>query len=289
MKTIRQWISDNPWTAVSLAAFFGVTSALAGAREDWLPYVGGAFVIGLLVMVFSMRNWAALALAAALAFPSMPAKAEEPPIAEGGAGVAVVVVVVGGVCVYLLVRTCQKVFPKTPAPSTNSPPDVRGTGDDVAGSWSYYAQVSCYTGQFGEEEWPQVTMELTGIVTDGPEFRLTGARKMTRAEDSQDFYDFQSDLARHGISMGPVGTQLFGRNGRPAEEQETPIRFSESGSEHVVTINSDTAPSVPIVLQRSFDLKTWKDFGFVSVPMGQQFRLIDTTTGQSAFYRIQPR
>lgn len=292
VKTIRQWISDNPWTAVLLSWLFGTTSAVAGCRPDWFWWMVGIFVAGLIVMVFSMmwRMTAPLGLIVALLVVDVPTtNAQEPPPEKGMAGAAVVVVVVGGVCVYVLVRLCQRVFPKTPSPSTNSPPEAIGAKPDTAGSWSYSAPVSCYTPQDDGPSWPQVTMELSGYVEDETTFRLTGSRRMARVDDSQDLIAFQSDLARHGITMGQIGTMYFGRNGKPADEQETPIRFSQAGQQHEVAVYSDSAPSVPLVLQRSFDLKTWTDFGQVSVPIGQPFKVIDTTTGQSAFYRIQPR
>jgi hypothetical protein len=294
MKPIRLfigWVADHPirfviWlivscTAGALLAFYDVHWALC-------LLVFAVIAVNCYLDVDSDKYLLAL-LCLSLA---LPAKAEPESGFEpaGGAGVAVVAVVVGGVIVYFLVKTCQKVFPKTPGPSTNAPPDVRA-GPDSAGSWTYSAWVSCYE-PMSDQRWPQVTMELSGSIQEGEEgpfFHLSASRRLTRAEDSLDPLQFQADLARHGIAMGPVGTQCFGRNGRPAEEQETPIRFSQAGSEHLVTVYSDSAPSVPLVIQRSFDLREWRDFGFVSVPMGQQFRLIDSTTGRSAFYRIQPR
>jgi len=226
---------------------------------------------------------------------ALPAKADEPdPKFEpaGAAGVAVVVVVVGGVAVYMLVKTCQRLFPKTQAPSTNSPAFLPG-GADTGGSWTYSGWVSCYEPAGAEQQWPQVTMELSGRIDESDEgkpfFRLTASRRLTRAEDSQDMLAFQADLARHGIGVGPIGTMCYGRNGRPAYEEETPIRFSQVGEQHLVTVNSESGPSVPMVIQRSFDLKSWSDYGYVSMPVGQQFKMVDTTTRQSAFYRIQPR
>lgn len=244
-------------------------------------------------MVLSMWKFTGVILAALMAIAGLQkAKAEELQFEPAGAaGVAVVVVVVGGVCVYFLVKTCQRLFPKTPAPSTNSPPEFIGGGVDTAGSWSYYGVVSCYEPQT-EQQWPTITMELSGVIQEnehGPYFHLAASRRLDGAEVLQDYDSFQADLARHGITMGPVGTMYYGRNGKPAYEEEVPIRFSESGTEHLVTINSEAGPSIPLVIQRSFDLQTWNNFGYVSVPMGQQFKLVDTTTRQSAFYRIQPR
>jgi hypothetical protein len=299
VKTLRSfigWVADHPvrfisWLLISCTsggflAFYdipwpwclGFMAVIATACYLDVATQGGKILLGLLCLSLAL-----------------PVKADEDSHFEpaGMAGVAVVVVVAGGICVYLLVRTCQRVFPKTPAPSTNEPPNFGGIsgGTDSAGSWCYYAPVSCYIPQ-SEQQWPQVTMELSGVIEEnehGPFFHLTASRRMSHEEDSQDFDAFQTDLARHGIAMGPVGSMFFGRNGKPAYEQETPIRFSESNGEHITTLNSDTAPSVLLVVQRSFDLKAWSDFGFVSVPVGQQFKLIDTTTRQSAFYRIQPR
>jgi len=295
VKTIRSfvgWVADHPvrfvvWFIIS-CSFGGV---LAYFDMPWPWCIGFFVVIGIACYLDVSSTESKTLLALLCLSMALPTKADEPHFEPAGAaGVAVVVVVVGGVCVYLLVRTCQKVFPKTPPPSTNSPPDVRGN-TDTAASWSYYAIVSCYEPQ-SEQQWPQVTMELSGRIEEneqGPFFHLAGSRRLSRLDDSQDYFQFQTDLARHGIALGPVGTMCYGRNGRPAYEEETPIRFSQVAEEHRVTLNSDSGPSIPMVIQRSFDLKAWSDFGFVSVAVGQQFKLIDTTTRQSAFYRIQPR
>lgn len=292
---IRSWIAARPFTAVGLSAYFGITAALAGCRDDWFVYMFAMFLAGVMTMVLSMLHYSTLiklVLCAALTISAMPdVKAQEEQRVEpaGALGVAVVVVVVGGVCVYLLVRTCQRLFPKTPAPETNGPPylgTINGRPDDTAGSWSYYSPVSCYVPQ-SEEQWPNVTMELTGTIEEGPTFQLEGSRRITGNEAFQDYDSFQSDLARHGITIGPIGSMYYGRNGRPAYEQETNIRFSEVNGEHIVSVNSDTAPSVPIAIQRSYDLKTWTEFGHVLVPIGSKFKLMDTTSKQSVFYRIQ--
>lgn len=285
MNTIRQWIAARPWTAVGLSWFFGATAAVAGFRDDWLPYMIGLLIVGLFIMGVSMRRHATKLILLAALMVQVNNRAEERQAAP--VGVAVVVVVVGGVCVYLLVRTCQKLFPKTPAPSTNSPPNVGGKSDDTAGSWTYSGFASCAQ-PMSEPQWPTVTMELSGTIeSDG--LRVGASRRVNTTELLQDYNAFLADLQRHGITIGPVGSMNYGRNGRPAYEQEVPIRFSEDGTAHVATVYSDSGPSVPMVIQRSFDMQTWTTFGHVAVPFGQKFKLVDTTTSQSAFYRVQPR
>jgi len=296
VKTLRLfvgWVADHPvrfliWLAISCTS--GGLLAHYDIPLPWCMGFMGVLAISCYLDVKAQENKTLFVLLCLCI--AMPAKADEPRFEPAGvAGAAVVVVCVGGVLVYYLVKTCQKVFPKTPAPGTNDPPNAIGPHTDSAGSWTYATPVSCYEPQ-SEQQWPQVTMELSGAVLEddaGPFFRLNASRRLTRFEDSQDLSSFQTDLSRHGIGIGPVGTMCFGRNGRPAYETEVPIHFSQSDNEHRVTVYSDTAPSVPMVLQRSFDLKSWTDFGYVSVPVGQQFKLVDTTTRQSAFYRIQPR
>lgn len=286
--TIREWIRSRPYMSVVLASWFGITSTAAGFREDWLPYLFAAFAIPLIAMAYSIsRMHIAMLTCIAMIVTTTPTVSSEEQPEPAPAGVAVVVVVVGGVCVYLLVRTCQRLFPKTPAPSTNSPPYLLGGGVDTAASWTHTATTSCYLPQ-SDESWPNVTMELTGTVVAGNEFHLEGARRIIGNESQQDFDHFQADLARHGITLGPVGTKNYGKNGRPAYEQETNIRFTEAIDERTVTVYSESSPSVPMAIQRSFDLVTWQDFGRVSIPIGGRFKLLDTTARQSAFYRIKP-
>lgn len=287
MNQIKSWICSRPFTAVVLTAVFGITATAAAMDDRFIPYAGVLFCIGVLVMVFSMWRFTGIMLAIVLAISGITeTKAQEqPPVAEAPIGVAVVVVVVGGVCVYLLVKTCKRLFPKTPAPETNSPPNIIGRPDDTAGSWTYGATY-CYDLQ--SEQLPEVTMELSGVIEEGehgPFLRLHASRQMY--EPLQDFDSFQQDLQRHGITVGPIGTMNFGRNGRPAYEDETPIRFTESDGKYIATVNSEAGTNVIMKVQRSFDLRTWSDFGFVSGSIGQRFRLIDTTTSRAAFYRIQ--
>lgn len=285
MKPIRDWISARPYTAILLAGIFGITATAAALRDDWFVYAFGVFCGALLAMVFSMWKFTGPLVILCIAL-ALPAKAAEPEFEPAGmVGVAVVVVVVGGVAVYLLARTCQRLFPKTPTPSTNEPPYfVPGALPDCAGSWTYSGYASCYEPFFNPT--PTVNLELSGTVEINGDLRLSAGRRLTSGELLSPL-EFQSDLAKHGITFGEIGVKSYGLWGKRAYPEEIPIAFSEDASGNkMVTINS-TNPMRTVALERSSDLMQWKQIAKTSVPIGQRIRIVDSTTSGQMFYRLQ--
>lgn len=292
MNLIRQftgWVALNPirfsgWFLIS--CFNGLMTAIYDA-PFWLCFVT-FLVISLLcycdVKIHKLPLFLCLALA-------IPARTEPEPQFEpaGMAGVAVVVIVVGGVTIYLLVKTCQRVFPKTSPPGTNSPPYViSGGSPDCAGSWTYAGWVSCYpqANLVGDVPPPAVSLELTGSVEASGELRLSAGRQL-RSDELVSPQDFERNLAKHGIRFGVIGEQSFGLWGRPAYPEEVPIAFSEDAfGNKVVTVHS-SAPMVDVALERSSDLRQWTRIAQSSVPIGQRMRIVDSTTAGQMFYRLR--
>jgi hypothetical protein len=126
MKT-KSWIWLSVLTIVSCA--FVAICALRDA-----PLLA-ATVVGLFILVWFglVRKGIVLVLALAIA-TSSSTKAQEPALPYA---VGAVVVVVGGVAVYKLVKFCQKRFPK----DTNAPPEQASNG----AAWTYAAMGSCYS------------------------------------------------------------------------------------------------------------------------------------------------
>jgi hypothetical protein len=291
MNTIKRWIAARPFTAISLAALFTLTAAIGGFREDWLPWMIGPYIMGLIYMCLSISRYTVpllLSVGIVINCTREMARAQEERPAAGPAGVAVVVVVVGGVAIYLMVRTCQRLFPKTPKGGTNEPPNfLPGGTPDCAGSWTYSGWVSCYT-PMDDSAPPTVTLELSGNMESNGELRLTASRKLG-ADEMLEPLEFHRNLAEHGITYGTIGEKSYGLWGRPAEAQEVPIAFSEDANGNkIVSVNSEQ-PMLTIALERSPDMIRWTRIGTSKMAVGQRMRIVDTTTSGQMFYRtVQP-
>jgi len=238
--------------------------------------------------------------------PLFPVEEQQIQPAAGGVAIGVVVVVVGGVAVYFLAKTCQRLFPKTPKPNTNAPPDELigilgaagvGSSDDYAASWMYSSYSSCYfPGDFraaagGSETEVPTLMELDGTVLygeNGLEFRLATTQKLSVEDNMQGPAGFASDLAANGITFGTVGQMSFGKNGRPVSAAEVPISFSSNdGTSYTVTISNGN-PTYSVALERSSDLVVWETVSTANISVGQRIRLLDATVSNQMFYRFRP-
>jgi len=305
------WLRLHPIKAWVFSWLFGATSAGAGLSQHpvyWLGLFLVLFSVFLLNVwrdsriddaairrALRMKNVISSALVVvSLLFSGMNTRAAEPipaqpPQQAGTVGVAVVVVVVGGVFTYYLVKTCQRLFPKTD-PSTNGVSfHLDGeTSDDYAASYSYSSYGSCYT--------PPDLYDSDGNFIPAPVMKLTfrseydGVRlaKLTPVDGesaTQNVADFKADLARHGIGFSDHGwgVMMFGKNGRPATEAEVPIRF-DTVNRAVDTSNGQTANEV--ILERSADLQTWEPIMRTKVAVGQSFNFSDVTGTSQMFYRV---
>lgn len=278
------WVKANPWR-------FAIWLALSCANGFFMAWmdlptwlVAFTFAVIALACYLDLKAMPAVLLCAALS--AQPARAEEPE--KGAAGVAVVVVVVGGVTIYLLVRTCQRLFPKTSGPGTNSPPYfIPGGTPDCAGAWTYAGWVSCYT-PMDDSAPPMVTLELTGSVEPNGDLRLSAGRKLG-AEEMLDPADFEKNLAEHGITFGTIGEKSYGLWGRPAYPEEVPIVFTEDASGNKGAIVVSTAPLVTVALERSPDMHRWTRIATSTLPIGSPLRIVDSTMAGQMFYRlVQP-
>lgn len=158
MKTIHAlkiWATRRPWQFSGFMVFFvAVFIAL-----DYLPFDpvtslvfaiahAGAAIGVILVITDHYRT--PLIVALSFALTSNGVALEEKKNAAG-VGVAIVVVCVGGFCVYKVIRFCQKKFPKDAPGNTNELSNFKlhtsafsgGVGDEYGGSWNFGSLGSC--------------------------------------------------------------------------------------------------------------------------------------------------
>lgn len=299
MNAIREltgWIKAHKPTAIFFAVIFAGIAVYAGL--DHIPLKWGisiyAFVILCWLLVYNMdRKDVSLILILTLLAGTLPAKAEPVPDQPqaGGAGVAVVVIVVGGVAVYLLVKTCQRLFPKAPKPdpSTNEVFfAVAPASDDYAASWTYSSYGSCYLpGEFRAASvpaGPPVLMEIT-MQVDWTGQASAQIAPINPEDNYTELAGFKNLLTANGLTFYDhgFGQKSFGKNGRPATEAEVPIRFDDG----TYTVDlSNGGPSSTLILERSFDLITWEPIHRTKVGYGQSLRFRDLTLTSQAFYRV---
>jgi hypothetical protein len=171
MKSIKQfldWVKSHPFKAVGFTCVFSVLSTALAFRDDLvrpgLAVYGVMLSLFVLVLWLDTRKTIAILLAACLLFTSAPPAQSHTQHTDGCGPVIVgiVVVVVGGIAIYKVVRFCQKKFGPTPDKGTNAPDDeftfsaaassstASSTDDDAAASYSASASdIYCW-----EEQWP---------------------------------------------------------------------------------------------------------------------------------------
>jgi len=300
IKQLNRWVHSHPYKAILFAIVFTFDAAVTGFIDDRLLCYGVlVFIIVLAgwVSVFwwDTRKLGALLIAAMLA---ASVKAEEPrqeprQVSPVGIGVGVVVICVGGYCIYRISKFCQRKFPKETAPNTNASPSVvPGDGGEMAASWNYGSAGSC-----------DPTLEPPGVVAVD-----IGAPTMFRVDVNidadgnvqthtsavfgeavtQGWTEFQAEVARHGIYVtgSADGSQFFSINRQPCAAGQIPISFDLTT--HVVNIRDGTGPAKLIEVERSRDMVNWSPFLVTKLRAGGRgARIEDASTASSMFYRVK--
>lgn len=292
MKKLNQWIKAHPYKAIIFVFLFTLIAAcLAVINEQafWRGTVFGAGVIVFWALIFS-RDALKLPAILALAIAVPSTKAAEPPReVSPGVAVGVVVICVGGYCVYKVVKFCQKKFPKDT--NTNSPPSfsVNG-GDESAASWSYGAIGTCDPTLTPEPEF--VTSDTSSGTLFTLDIRLdqdgdfTVRMSASGESATQGWAEFQTEVARHGVYVtgSADGSQYFSTNRVPCRASDIPISFDALTK--TIELRSDN-PMKLIEVERSRDLQNWSSFLRTKVSAGApDLRIQDATTAVSMFYRV---
>jgi hypothetical protein len=276
-----------------LSALCGVLATAAAFREDWIPYIVTVSITVLVAMTILMRkSIIPLLLAASMAVPNFDKADAEEPLRNNDPnavpiGAAVVVICVGGYCVYRLVKFCQKKFPKE---TNTNELTVRG-GEEYGGAWNYGMIGSCYDPQFqaaSVTETDATTFSLNVLVGQGGTLSTTMST-VSGEGTTQSFEEFQIEVAGHGLWVTGNGdnTQYFSINRVPCVDIECrmgiPISFDEDTKS--VKIESDGVMQ-RVSIERSSNLVNWSPFLITDVAEGGGFRTIDTTRDEQMFYRV---
>lgn len=302
VEQLQRWLHNHPLKAVFFTVIFTILATSAAFREDlfWkLVFIYG-IILCVWAIVFSFDNSKiiGLTLTACLLFPSMASTEEPPSQPESGAvvGVAVVVVCVGGYCIYTMVKICQKKFPPK---DTNAPPaeliGTAGTDDEYGASWDYSSIGSCVDGEYNQilpsvQPGEEFIATLRGIVNfDGT---LTSRLAVTQDHDGErclTWNQFLADLADHGLTLSGHGdgAQHFSYNGVPCPPEAVPLRFDEQN--HTVVHSGPADYMRTVVVERSANLEAWTPFLTITTPMGRGFQVVDVTRQGQMFYRVQVR
>lgn len=223
----------------------------------------------------------------------LPAPAAEPTPRPEGAGLAVgiVVVVVGGVAVYKMVKICSRLFPK----STNSEPSqVVGTvgADEYGASWNYGVLGSCT-----DSEQDQLGVNLDGniyvsnlniAVDEFGSVSCTISASKADPSQYQTWTEFQQEVASHGLLVSQFGdgSKYYSRNRMPCGSELVPLAFNDTDRSVTMTGGSPDRMRT-LVIERSTDMVGWAGFLTVNSPWDSRFRVDDLTRSGSMFYRVR--
>jgi hypothetical protein len=295
MKSLTYWITKHPAQTVFYLLYFVTLAVLTGF--DMIPYYACAIGYAGALSYWGvgahkeMKKIISIVLSVLIVGHLMQPRKTE---AAGGVAVGVVVVVVGGVAVIYLVKTCRRLFDKPP--KTNEAELVHfnlgesSSGDDYAASWNYSSYGSCYVPpEFRAASIPatETVISLSGelrIGDLGPEMVLIP--NQASAGDVIGLQEFNRLIAEHGVPgiNGQIGAQYFAKNGQPVSQDQVPI-FFDSVNHGVSTATS--YDNYNMAIERSFDLETWERVAVINLSVGNQIKINDSTIASQAFYRAK--
>lgn len=293
MKSLNAWVKAHPYKAILFACGFCViAAALPATNELGMRY-------GIILFVLLLILWAGifcgdvrkLSLLLILAISTSESHAADPPVESvGGVAVGVVVICVGGYCVYKTVKFCQRKFPKE-AGNTNGAHSFVPTADgESAASWNYGAIGSCDPTL---TPGPDFLVQETAGLLFAVDVRIDDAGNVTvntsalSEGGTQGWAEFQAEVARHGIQItgNPDNSQYFSTNRIACTPSDVAISFDASTG--TVDMKDSGGPVKLIEIQRSRDLQHWSSFLRTRVGAGGRgLRIEDATTAGSMFYRV---
>jgi hypothetical protein len=291
MKTIRSWMSHHPFKVVLFTFLFTLIPAIMAVTNERLFYPGlAAFMFFVIVWAICVwrysKNIVTMLTTATFLVSLIPAKAEDPkpaaPIAVG-----VVIICVGGFCVYKIVKVCQKVFPPK---DTNAPPEeLSAASDEYGGAMEYSSIGSCwvppdFTAASDQQSTP-ITFALNVLVEPEGSTATMSANKQEGT--TQTWAEYQSDMAAHGLFLTGHGAYRpqFELGGIPCEHGMVPLEFDPLTGRVSQITGSELHR---VVVERSPNLTDWYPLLVTDVGVGTGFKVVDTTVGFSQmFYRVQ--
>jgi len=302
MKTLLQWLRLHPIKAVLFTMIFTAIATSAAFREDQFVKLVCiyAFFLGLWCLVFTidMRpkpdrvGIKLMALLLAGLFSYTPARAAEPPRKDAAAiGVGVVIICVGGFCVYKIVKVCQKVFPPK---STNAPPEdsFSASADEYGGACEYSSIGSCWMppslnlASFPyEDPFQNPTTFTLNVALQGGAVRTSMSANNDEGT-AQTWDAFTAEMAGHGLFLtGRYSSQpQFEIGGVSCDPSMVPLEFDTQTGR--ITQKREGYALRRVSVERSPNLQDWYPMMVTDVSDGTGFRVIDTTREGQMFYRV---
>lgn len=285
LTSLLQWASRHPIQVALFSCWFSVIATALAFREDWLWPGLALFSMGLAAWSVSvLRHFrATLLMTLAIALTLQPAKAEQNeavPIAVG-----VVVICVGGVCVYKAVKFCSRKFPK----STNAPPSLTASGsDEIAAAYEYSSPGSCYVPPDGlslqEDPTQNPTTFTLGVTVHGES--VTTTMSANNAEGTtQDWTGFATEMAQHGLHLTgrAQSAPQYAQNGVPCDSGAVPLWFDPVTGR---IVHDQGGQLRRVVVERSVDLENWSHLLTTDVSDGSKFAIVDVSRFGQGFYRV---
>ena len=284
MKQIRSWMSHHPFKVVLFTFLFTLIPAIMAVTNDEFFFAGmAAFMIFVVVWAVSVWRFSKNIVTVLLVLAIMAAPLKQARAAMYG--VAVIVVCVGGYCVYKVVRVCQKKFPPK---TTNAPPEqFTGAESEYGGAYEYNSMGSCWTPPdlINASEEPANPTTFTLNVSLNPNGITTSMSANNEAGTAQDWEQFHLEMAEHGLFLtGHVSAPQFSLNRVPCDASLVPIEFDRSTG--IVTQRTEGG-LMRVVIERSPNLVEWYPLMQTDVGMGTGFQVVDTTREGQMFYRVQ--
>lgn len=292
---LLNWSSAHPIQTILFTFLFTIIPTIVGFREDWM--VGGltVFVLGLagwcLCIWRHRKNIVTTLLITSFLSVIVPAptQAKEPePVFQPAAVVAVgvVVICVGTICVYKMVKVCQRKFPPK---STNAPPEFAASStDEYGGAYEYSSIGSCYVPpSLHASHYENLSINPTTFTLNIMVQEADVVTTMTANTDegtAQTWDQFQSEMAEHGLFLtGRPSEPQFSRGGIPCDGASVPLEFDRATGRVVQRTEGNMRR---VVIERSIDLNTWSALLQTDVGVGTGFQVVDTTRYGTCFYRV---
>jgi hypothetical protein len=269
------------------ACWLAAVMVLAGVLMFWLsnPFPGvGLYLVALLCLfglVRRARRLPAVILAGLLCLPAgPPSRAEDLQPSGAGGAVCLVVIVVGGIAVYQIVKFCKRNFDPPPRPDTNAL--LHATTQTA--QYASCIPVSSCAPEAGTGA-AAAGFRLTGIIHDsatGPLLHITSHAVLTEA-NTITADEYTAALAAHGLRPSSPFERAFARAGEPAPASEVPISYADG----VTTVPLGTGPLHQVVIEASDDLRSWQPLltNALRSQVPMQFSVNDGETRQ--FYRLR--
>jgi len=307
MKTIMQWLRLHPLKAVLFTTIFTAIATAAGFREDLQSLFIAAFIVNLVLWAVTFRldmlaheklfrheNWMRMnklmALLLAGLFSYTPAQSAERPQQQesvAAIGVGVVVICVGGYCVYRVVKVCQKKFPPKSA-ETNSNDSFSAAGDEYGGATEYSSIGSCYVPSLNSFPYEDLLQNPTTFTLSVALRQGTAQMKMSANNEegtTQTWDQFVSDIADHGLFLTgrPALEPQYERDRIPCDRASVPLSFDPFTGR--VTHNTG-GELRHVTIERSPNLQDWYPLLVTDVSDNTGFQVVDTTREGQMFYRV---